>query len=99
MLNFVSNEGIEMNVEISTLDSASFEPETVGIGFHFFAPGPQPTPWSRILLEKLIGHSASQANTLHFTEPKISLPYSQEPTTGLSSERNESSPHLPTLLL
>jgi hypothetical protein len=32
-------------------------------------------------------------------EPKSSLPYSQGPATGTYPEPDESSPHLPTLIL
>jgi hypothetical protein len=53
------------------------------------------TPWTRVLLEKLVVCSASQRNSAPFMEPEGLLPCSQEPTTGPSSDSDESNPHPP----
>jgi hypothetical protein len=54
------------------------------------------TPWSRVLLEKLTGFQIEK-NSLHFMEPKSSLPHSQVPTTRPYPEPAQSSPnpHIP----
>jgi hypothetical protein len=53
------------------------------------------TPWSRVLLEKLM---VTQLVNPFFKEPEGSLLFSQEPTTGPYSESDESILHLPTIL-
>ena len=55
------------------------------------------TPWSRVLLEKLIGSAASQEIPA-FLEPEGSSPYSQVPATCPYPEPTPSSPHNPVPL-
>ena len=50
-----------------------------------------PTPWSRVLLEKLIGSQLSRIST-PFMEPESSLPYSQVPITCPYPEPDQFSP-------
>ena len=49
------------------------------------------TPWSRVLLDKLIG-SQLVKKFLHFMEPKVSLPHSQVPATYPYPEPAQSTP-------
>jgi hypothetical protein len=51
------------------------------------------TPRSTVLLQKLTSFAASQEIPRIFTEPEISLPYSQVPATRPYPEPTPSSPH------
>jgi hypothetical protein len=55
------------------------------------------TTWSRVLLEKLI--ITQLVKKFPFTEPKGSLLYSQEPTTGPFPQPDKCSLHPPVLFL
>jgi len=55
------------------------------------------TPWNRVLLETLIVNSVMKCS--YFREPEGSLLSSQGPAIGPYPEKDESSPHLSTLIL
>jgi hypothetical protein len=61
--------------------------------FVTFTTNKQQTPWSKVILEKLIVAQLLKKFST-FLEPDGSLPCSQEPATGSYPEPDESSPQL-----
>jgi hypothetical protein len=59
------------------------------------------TPWSSVLLEKLIVLQLGNKLPLplHFMEPEVSLARSQKPATCTNPETDQSSPRLPIVFL
>jgi hypothetical protein len=57
-------------------------------------PTEQLTPWSRVLAKLPVTQLVKKLNSLPFLEPKGSLPWSQQPTTGPYPEPDESSQKL-----